>query len=93
VFENRVLRRISVFTRDKVTGDRRKLHNEELRILYSLPNNFMQFKSRRMRWTDNFACMNEERKVYKVLVGRLEGKRPFGRPRCRREDGFRMDLR
>jgi hypothetical protein len=53
VFENRVLRRISGFTRDKVTGDRRKLHNEELRILYSLPNTFMQFKSRRMRWAEN----------------------------------------
>jgi hypothetical protein len=50
-------------------------------------------KSRRMRWAGHVARMGEERKVYKVLVGRPEGKRPLGRPRRRWEDGIRMDLR
>jgi hypothetical protein len=52
-----------------------------------------EIKSRRMRWVGHVACMEEERKVYMVLVGKSEGKRPLGRPRHRWEDGIRMDLR
>jgi hypothetical protein len=61
--------------------------------LYSSPNIIRQVKSRRIRWAGHVACMGEERKVYKVLVGKPEGKRPLGRQRCRWEDGIRMDLR
>jgi hypothetical protein len=93
VFENRVLRRIFGPKRDEVTGEWRKLHNEELHILYSSPNIIRQIKSRRMRWARHVARMEEERNVYKVLMGKPEGKRPFGRPRPRCEDGIRMDLR
>jgi hypothetical protein len=71
----------------------RKLHNEELHILYSSSNIIRQFKLRRMRWAEHVARMGEERKVYKVLVGKPEGRRPLGRPRRRWEDGIRMDLR
>jgi hypothetical protein len=93
VFENRVLRRIFGPKRDEVTGEWRKLHNEELHSLYSSPDIVRQVKSRRMRWAGHVARMGEERKVYKVFVGKLEGKRPHGRPRRRWEDGIRMDLR
>jgi hypothetical protein len=93
VFENRVLRRIFGPKRDEVTGEWRKLHNEELHILYSSPNIIRQIKSMRMRWVGHVTRMGEERKVYKVLVGKPEGKRPLGRPRRRWEDGIRMDLR
>jgi hypothetical protein len=61
--------------------------------LYSSPNIIRQIKSRRMRWAGHVARMGEERNVYKVLMGKPEGKRPLGRPRCRREDGIRMNLR
>jgi hypothetical protein len=70
-----------------------KLHNEELHILYSSPNIIRQIKSRRMRWAGHVARMGEERNVYRVLMGKPEGKRPLGRPRRRWEDGTRMDLR
>jgi hypothetical protein len=93
VFENRVLRRIFGPKRDEVTGEWRKLHNEELHNLYSYPDIIRQVKSRRMRWAGHVAHMGEERKVYKVLVRKPEGRRPLGRPRHRREDGVRMDLR
>jgi hypothetical protein len=93
VFENRVLRRIFVLKRDEVTGEWRKLHNEELHNLYSSPDIIRQVKSRRMRWAGHVARMGEERKVYKVLMGKPEGKRPLGRPRRRWEDRIRMDLR
>jgi hypothetical protein len=78
--------------RDEVTGKWRKLHNEELHILYSSPNIIRQIKSRRMRWAGHVACMGGEGNVYMVLMGKPEGKRPLGRPRCRLEDGIRMDL-
>jgi hypothetical protein len=71
----------------------RKLHNEELHILYSSPNIIRQIKSRRMRWVGHMARMGEERNVYRVLMRKPEGKRPLGRPRHRWEDGIRMDLR
>jgi hypothetical protein len=93
VFENRVLRRIFGRKRDEVTGEWRKLHNEELHNLYSFPDIIRQFKSRRIRWAGHVARMGEERKVYKVLVEKPDGKRPLGRPRRRWEDGIRMDLR
>jgi hypothetical protein len=80
VFENRVLGRIFGPKGDEVTGEWRKLHNEELHILYSFPNIIRQIKSRRMRWVGHVACMGEDRKVYRVLVGKPEGKRPLGRP-------------
>jgi hypothetical protein len=83
VFENRVLRRIFGPKRDEVTGEWRKLHSEELHILYSSPNIIRQINFWRMRWAGHVACMGEERKVYKVLVGKPEGKRPFGKPRHR----------
>jgi hypothetical protein len=93
VFVNRVLRRIFGPKRDEVTGEWRKLHNEELHNLYSSPDNIRHVKSRRMRWAGHVARMGEERKVNKVLVGKPEGKKPLGRPRRRWEDGIRMDLR
>jgi hypothetical protein len=93
VFENMVLRRIFGPKRDEVTGEWRKLHNEELHNLYSSPDVIKQVKSRRMRWAGHVARMGEDRKVYKVLVGKPEGRRPLGRPRRRWEDGIRMDLR
>jgi hypothetical protein len=76
----------------EVTGEWRKLHNEELHDLYSSPDIIRQVKSRQMRWAGHVARMVEERKVYKVLVGKPEGKRPLGRPRRRWEYGIRMDL-
>jgi hypothetical protein len=93
VFENRVLRRIFGLKREEVTGEWRKLYNEELHNLYSFPDIMRQVKSRRMRWAGHVARLGEERKVYNVLVGKREGKRPLGRPRRRWEDGIRMDLR
>ena len=70
----------------------RKLHNEELRDLYSLPNIVQVVKSRRMRWAGHVARMGEERGVHRVLVGKPEGKRPLGRPRRRLENNIKMDL-
>jgi len=83
VFENRVLSRVFGPKRDEVTGEWRKLHNEELRDLYSLPNIMRVVKSRRMRWAGHVARMGEGRGVHRVLVGKPEGKRPLGRPRRR----------
>jgi hypothetical protein len=75
-----------------VTGEWRKLHNEELHILYSSPNIIRQIKSRRLRWAGHVARMREERNVYKVLMGNPEGKRQLVRPGYRWEDGIRMHL-
>ena len=83
VFENMVLRRIFGPRRNEVTGEWRRLHNEELNDLYCSPNIVRVIKSRRMRWAGNVARMGEERGVYRVLVGKPEGKRPLGRPRRR----------
>jgi hypothetical protein len=66
--------------RDEVIGEWRKLYNEELNDLYSLPNIVRVVKSRRMRWAGHVALMGEERGVYRVLVGKPEGKRPLGDP-------------
>jgi hypothetical protein len=92
VFENGVLRRIFGPKRDRVKGEWRKLHNEELNDLYSLPNLLRVIKSRRMRWEGYVARMGEGRVVYRVLGGKPEGKRPLGKPRRRWEDNIRMDL-
>jgi hypothetical protein len=83
VFENRVLRRIFEPKRDEVTGEWRKLHNEKLNNLYSSPNIVRVMKLRRMRWTGHVARMWEGRVVYRVLVGKAEGRRPLGKPRSR----------
>jgi hypothetical protein len=91
VFENRVLR-IFGPKRDEVTGEWRKLHNEELRDLYSSPSIIRIIKPRRMRWVGHVARMGEKRNVYRLLVGTPEGKRPLGRPRRRWVDNTRMDL-
>jgi len=93
VFENRVLKRVFGSKRDEVTGEWRKLHNEELRDLYSLPNIVRDVKSRRMRWAGYVAGIGERRVVHRVLVGKPEGKRPLGKPRRRWEDNIKMDLR
>jgi hypothetical protein len=86
IFENRVLRRIFGPQRDEVTGKWGKLHKEELRIIRVI-------KSRRMRWTGHIARMGEEKKnAYRLLVGKSEGKRRLGRPRCWWVDNIRMDL-
>jgi hypothetical protein len=75
-----------------VKGGWRKLHNEELHNLYSLPSIIRMIKSRRMRWAGHVACIGEKRNAYRILVGKQEGKRPLGRPRCRWEDNINMDL-
>ena len=80
-FENRVLRGISGPKRDEATGVWRKLHSEEPDDLYSSPNIIWVIKSRRMRWAGLVACVGEKRGVYRILVGKPEGKRPLGRPR------------
>jgi hypothetical protein len=92
VFENRVLRRIFGPKRDGVTGEWRRLHNEELNDLYSSPNIVRVIKLRRMRWAGHVARMGEGRGAYRVLVGRPEGRRPLGRPRRRWGNNIKMDL-
>jgi hypothetical protein len=83
VFESRVLRRIFRPKRDEVTGGWRKLHNEELHVLYSSPSIVRVIKTRRMRWAGHVVRMGEVRSAYNILVGRPEGRRPLGRPRHR----------
>jgi hypothetical protein len=81
VFEIKVLRRIFGPKRDEVTGEWRRLHNEELNdLLYSSPNIIREIKSRRMRWAGHVARMGGGRDAYWILVGRPEGRRPLGRP-------------
>jgi len=92
VSENRVLRRVFGPKRGEITGDWRKLYKEELSDLYSLPNIVQVVKSRRMRWAGYVALMGEGRGVHRVLAGKLERKRPLGRPRRRWEDNIKMDL-
>jgi len=92
VSENRELRRIFGSRRYEVTGEWRKLHNEELIDLYSSPIIVPMIKSRRMRWAGHVVRMGERRGVYRVLVWKPEGKRPLGRIRRRWEDNIKMDL-
>jgi len=91
VFENRVLWRIFRPKRDEVTGELRKLHNGELSDLYC-SSKIIRVTKLRMRWVGHVARMGERRGVYRVLVGKPEGKRPLGRPRRRWEDSIKMDL-
>jgi hypothetical protein len=83
MFENWVLRRIFGPKRDEVTGEWRRLHNEELNDLSSSPIIIPVIKSRRMRWAEHVARMGEGRAAYRILVGRPEGTRPLKRPRRR----------
>jgi hypothetical protein len=92
VFENRVLRRIFGPKKDEVMGEWRKLRNKELHDVYSSPSKIRLIKSRRIRWTSHVAQMGEKRNVYRLLVGKPEGKRPLGRPRRRWVDNIRIDL-
>jgi hypothetical protein len=92
VFENRVLRRIFGPKRVEVTGEWRKLHNKELRDLYSSQSIIRKIKSRRMRWVVHVARMGEKRNAYRLLVEKPQGKRPLGRPRCRWVDNIKRDL-
>jgi hypothetical protein len=92
VSENKVLRRTFGPKRDRVTGGWRKLHNKELHNLYSSRSIIRIIKSRRMRWGEHVARLGEKRNVYRLLVGKPEGKRPLGRPRRRWIDNIKMDL-
>jgi hypothetical protein len=92
VFENRVLRKIFGPKRDEVTGEWRKLHSEELHDVYSPPTIVRVIKSRKMRWAGYVAGIEKERGVYRVWVGKPEGKRPLGGPRRGWEDNIKMDL-
>jgi hypothetical protein len=76
----------------KVTGEWRKVHNEELNGLYSSPSIVRVIKLRRMRWVGNAARVGRRRGVYRVFMGKPEGKRPLGRPRRRWENNIKMDL-
>jgi hypothetical protein len=91
-FENR-LSKIFGPRRDEVTGEWRKLHSGELHTLCLSPDVIKQIKSRRMRWAEHVACMGEGRNVYRVLVGKPEGKRPLESPRRRWKDGIKIDFR
>jgi hypothetical protein len=87
-----VERKIFAPNREENTGEWRRLHNEELYDLYSLPNIIRVIKSRRMRWAGHVARMGKGRGAYRVLVGRPEGRRPLGRPRRRREDNIGVNI-
>jgi hypothetical protein len=93
VFENRALRRIFGPKRDEVTGGWRKLHNEELRNLYSSPSIIRMIKSRRKRLAGHVARMKQTTNAYRLLLGMPEGKRALGRPRRRLVDNIKIDLR
>jgi hypothetical protein len=88
-FENRVLRRMFGPKWDEVTGEWKRLYNEELYNLHSSPNIIQMIKSRRMRWTGHVACMGDRRSAFRVLVERPEGKRPLGRLRRRWQDNMK----
>ena len=94
IWKVRVLMLVSImfrylFVRDELTREWRKLHNEELSDLYSSPNIFREIKSRKMKWAGHVARVREKWGVYGVLLGKPEGKRPIGRPRCRWEDNIK----
>ena len=78
--------------RDEVTGEWRKLHNEELNDLYCSPNIVRVINSRRMRWAEHVASMGDRRGVFGVLVGKFETKRPLERTSFGWEDNIGMDL-
>jgi hypothetical protein len=88
-----VLRRIFGLKIDNVMGDWRKLHNEELHNMHSLPSIIRMLKSRRMKWAEHVARMAEKRSGYRILVEKPERKRPLGTSRCRWVDDIKIDLR
>jgi len=92
VFENKVLRRIFRHKRYEVTREWIKLHNDESNDLYSSLNIVWVIKSRGIRLAEQVAHMGERREVYRVLVGKPEGKKTLGRPRHRWEGNIKMDL-
>jgi hypothetical protein len=92
VFGNRLLRSILGPKRDEVTGEWKKFHNEELNDLYSSPTIVRVIKSRRMKWAGNVSRIGEGRVVYRVLVGKPEGKRSLGRPKRRWENNIKAEL-
>jgi len=92
VFENRAFRRIFGPKGGEVTGEWRKLYNEELNDMYCSPNSVRVIKSRRNKWAEYVACMGERTVVYRLLVGKPEGKRNLGRPGSRWEDNIKMNL-
>ena len=93
VFENKVLRKMFGPKRDEVTGEWRKVHNEEIHDLYTSPIIVRVKKSRSMRWTGHVVRMGKIRGVYRFLVGKPERKRPLGKPRLRWEDNIKIDLK
>jgi hypothetical protein len=93
IYERRFLKRIFGPKRDEVIGVWGKLHNEELHKLFSLLNIIRMIKLRRMRWAGNIACMEEKKNAYRVLLRRQDRKAPLGRPRRRKEDNIKIDLR
>jgi hypothetical protein len=92
VFDNRVLTRIFGPKRDKLTGEWRRLRNEELNDLFSSPNTILVSISRRMKSVGHVACMGERKSAYRILVGRPEGRTKLGRPRHRWENNIKVDL-
>jgi hypothetical protein len=86
-----LLRRIFGPKRDEVTGEWRKLHNEELHDLYSSPSIIRIIKARRMKWAGHVVRMGDKRNAYRLLVGK-EGRRPLGKPRRRWVEYIRMDF-
>jgi hypothetical protein len=93
VFENRVLRRIFGPKRDEVIGGWGNLHNEQLHNLYCSRSIIRIIKSRRMRWAGHITRMGEKGNAYRILMRKLEGRRPLRRPRRGWEDNIKMDLR
>jgi len=92
VFEDSVVRKIFGPKGHEITGEWRKLHNEELNDLYSSHNIFLLIKSKRIRWAEHVACMGDKRGVYRILVWKPKGQRPVGRPLHKWEDSIKMDL-
>jgi hypothetical protein len=92
VFKNRMLRKTFGPKRDEVTGEWKRLHNEELYDLYVLRNIIRVIKSRRMRWAGNVGLVEEKRGACRILKGKPEGKKPLGRPRRKWEENMKMDF-
>ena len=92
MFENRLLRRIFEASKDEVRGEWGSLHKEELNVLYGSPNFICVIKSRRMKWAKSLTGVEDRRGAYRVLVGRLDGKRPLEIPRYRWKYNIKVDL-